>query len=121
MAKFQIAISKVLTPEGYFLIVKNKLMLCKLMLMIMMTLMLMVKLEHEDENGVEANVDLFYFQVQEARGQHDDEAVKRAINEYEDTLGRYIPVLMAQAKIYWELEMYQQVRTKLILSIIGAA
>ena len=34
----------------------------------------------------------------------------RAINEYEDALGRYIPVLMAQAKIYWDLEMYQQVR-----------
>ena len=49
------------------------------------------------------------FQVQEARNQHDDEAVKRAINEYEDALGRYIPVLMAQAKIYWDLEMYQQV------------
>ena len=49
------------------------------------------------------------FQVQEARGQHDDEAVKRAINEYEDALARYIPVLMAQAKIYWELDMYQQV------------
>ena len=81
-------------------------------------------------------------QVQEARNQHDDEAVKRAINEYEDALGkinfheiktitkfkiyftkkniaaiivfrlflgRYIPVLMAQAKIYWDLEMYQQV------------
>ena len=51
----------------------------------------------------------FVLQVQEARGQHDDEAVKRAINEYEDALGRYIPVLMAQAKIYWELDMYQQV------------
>ena len=47
--------------------------------------------------------------MQEARGQHDDEAVKRAINEYEDALARYIPVLMAQAKIYWELDMYQQV------------
>ena len=51
----------------------------------------------------------FTKQVQEARNQHDDEAVKRAINEYEDALGRYIPVLMAQAKIYWDLEMYQQV------------
>lgn len=47
--------------------------------------------------------------MQEARNQHDDESVKRAINEYEDALGRYIPVLMAQAKIYWDLEMYQQV------------
>ena len=54
---------------------------------------------------------LFFNQVQEARGQHDDEAVKRAINEYEDALGRYIPVLMAQAKIYWELDMYQQVKS----------
>ncbi len=89
----------------------------------MMTLILMEKLTHENdaENDAEVNVNLFNFQVQEARGQHDDEAVKRAINEYEDTLGRYIPVLMAQAKIYWELEMYQQVRTELILSIIGAA
>ena len=28
------------------------------------------------------------FQVQEARNQHDEETVKRYINEYEDTLGR---------------------------------
>eukprot|EP00095_Tigriopus_kingsejongensis_P001560 maker-scaffold137_size321222-snap-gene-2.22 protein:Tk01560 transcript:maker-scaffold137_size321222-snap-gene-2.22-mRNA-1 annotation:"tetratricopeptide repeat protein 30" len=48
-------------------------------------------------------------QVQEARNNHDDEAVKRNINDYEDTLARYIPVLMAQAKIYWDLELYQQV------------
>ncbi len=50
-----------------------------------------------------------YLQVQEARSNHDDEAVKRSINAYEDVLGRYIPVLMAQAKIYWDLEMYPQV------------
>jgi hypothetical protein len=30
------------------------------------------------------------------------------------TLGRYIPVLMAQAKIYWDLEMYQQVNDQFI-------
>lgn len=29
--------------------------------------------------------------------------------EYEECLDRYIPLLMAQAKIYWELENYQQV------------
>ena len=51
----------------------------------------------------------FTKQVQEARNNHDDESVKRNINDYDDTLGRYIPVLMAQAKIYWDLEMYQQV------------
>ena len=61
------------------------------------------------------HVDIFSCQVQEARNQHDDEAVKRAINEYEDALGRYIPVLMAQAKIYWDLEMYQQVFLSFLL------
>ncbi|XP_021934386.1 tetratricopeptide repeat protein 30A isoform X2 [Zootermopsis nevadensis] len=48
-------------------------------------------------------------QVQEARQNHDDESVKRAVGEYEDALERYIPVLMAQAKIYWDLENYAQV------------
>ena len=31
------------------------------------------------------------------------------MNEYEDTLEKYIPVLMAQAKIYWNLENYPMV------------
>lgn len=48
-------------------------------------------------------------QVQEARQNHDDEGVKKAVNECEEALERYIPVLMAQAKIYWEMENYQQV------------
>ncbi|KAK7794910.1 hypothetical protein R5R35_005886 [Gryllus longicercus] len=48
-------------------------------------------------------------QVQEARQNHDDESVKRAVAEYEEALDRYIPVLMAQAKIYWDLENYAQV------------
>ncbi|KAJ1523538.1 hypothetical protein ONE63_001386 [Megalurothrips usitatus] len=47
--------------------------------------------------------------VQEARQNHDDEAVKRVVTEYEDTLERYIPVLMAQARIYWDRENYAQV------------
>ena len=51
----------------------------------------------------------FTKQVQESRNAHDDEAVKRSINDYEDALGRYIPVLMAQAKIYWDLDQYAQV------------
>lgn len=50
-------------------------------------------------------------QVQEARQNHDDEAVKRAVNEYDEALERYIPVLMQQAKIYWDMENYQQVNT----------
>ncbi|ELU05516.1 hypothetical protein CAPTEDRAFT_145766 [Capitella teleta] len=48
-------------------------------------------------------------QVQEARQNHDDEAVKKAVNEYDEALERYIPVLMQQAKIYWDLENYAQV------------
>ncbi|XP_049785625.1 tetratricopeptide repeat protein 30A isoform X1 [Schistocerca cancellata] len=48
-------------------------------------------------------------QVQEARQNLDDEFVKRAVAEYEDALDRYIPVLMAQAKIYWDMENYAQV------------
>ncbi|KAI9203537.1 uncharacterized protein BJ171DRAFT_623875 [Polychytrium aggregatum] len=48
-------------------------------------------------------------QVSEARQNHDDETVKRAVNEYEDGVERYIPVLMAQAKIYWDLENYSMV------------
>ncbi|XP_071106591.1 intraflagellar transport protein 70A-like [Haliotis cracherodii] len=48
-------------------------------------------------------------QVQEARQNHDDDAVKRAVNEYDEALERYIPILMQQAKIYWDMENYQQV------------
>lgn len=48
-------------------------------------------------------------QVQEARLNHDDNAVKKAVNDYEEALERYVPVLMAQAKIYWDLENYTQV------------
>jgi len=48
-------------------------------------------------------------QVQQARQQQDDEEVKRTVNEYDEALERYIPVLMAQAKIYWDLKNYAQV------------
>jgi len=51
----------------------------------------------------------FTKQVQESRNNHDDNAVKKSINDYEDALARYIPVLMAQAKIYWDLDQYAQV------------
>ena len=47
--------------------------------------------------------------VQESRQNHDDDAVKKAVNEYDEALERYIPVLMQQAKIYWDLENYAQV------------
>ncbi|KAJ7386216.1 Tetratricopeptide repeat protein 30A [Desmophyllum pertusum] len=48
-------------------------------------------------------------QVQEARQNHDDDTVKKAVNEYDEALERYIPVLMSQAKIYWDLDNYAQV------------
>lgn len=88
--------------------------------------------------------------MQESRQNHDDDAVKKAVNEYDEALERsdnhiisaikvynqndkrwivivssmnyrlvwiitkflncrYIPVLMAQAKIYWDRENYTQV------------
>ncbi|XP_037060788.1 tetratricopeptide repeat protein 30A1 [Peromyscus leucopus] len=48
-------------------------------------------------------------QVQEARHNRDDEVVIKALNEYDETLEKYIPVLMAQAKIYWNFENYPMV------------
>ncbi|KAJ8925929.1 hypothetical protein NQ315_009781 [Exocentrus adspersus] len=48
-------------------------------------------------------------QVQEYRTRSDTEMVKKTVIEYEECLERYIPVLMAQAKIYWDLENYAQV------------
>jgi len=48
-------------------------------------------------------------QVQESRQNHDDDAVKKAVNEYDESLERYIPVLMAQAKIYWDRENFAAV------------
>ncbi|KAI8854818.1 tetratricopeptide repeat protein 30B [Chytridium lagenaria] len=48
-------------------------------------------------------------QVQEARQNMDEEAVKKVVNDYDDAVERYIPVLMAQAKIYWDMENYSMV------------
>ncbi|XP_046402785.1 tetratricopeptide repeat protein 30A [Ischnura elegans] len=48
-------------------------------------------------------------QVDEARQKHDD-SVRKYLREYENVLERYIPVLMAQAKIYWDMENYPQVQ-----------
>ncbi|KAM8966312.1 intraflagellar transport protein 70A isoform 2-T2 [Pelodytes ibericus] len=48
-------------------------------------------------------------QVQEARHNRDDDSVKKAVTEYDEALEKYIPVLMAQAKIYWNMENYQMV------------
>ena len=57
-------------------------------------------------------------QVQEHRQSHDDDAVKKVVEEYDDTLECYIPVLMAQAKIYWDMEDYYQVRVQSSIIIL---
>nr|XP_054763061.1 tetratricopeptide repeat protein 30A-like [Lytechinus pictus]XP_054763063.1 tetratricopeptide repeat protein 30A-like [Lytechinus pictus] len=48
-------------------------------------------------------------QVQESRQVRDDDSVKKTVIEYDEGLERYIPVLMQQAKIYWDMENYTQV------------
>ncbi|KAL3288507.1 hypothetical protein HHI36_002948 [Cryptolaemus montrouzieri] len=47
-------------------------------------------------------------QTQEYRNNNETELVKKTVMEYEDCLEKYIPALMAQAKIYWDLENYPQ-------------
>ncbi|XP_047427983.1 tetratricopeptide repeat protein 30A isoform X1 [Mugil cephalus] len=48
-------------------------------------------------------------QVQEARMARDDEAQKKALQDYDLMQEKYIVVLMAQAKIYWNRENFQMV------------
>lgn len=39
----------------------------------------------------------------------DNDAIKKAINEYDDALEAYIPGLMAMGAIYWDMEHYSAV------------
>jgi tetratricopeptide repeat protein 30 len=45
----------------------------------------------------------------DARIARDNDQIKNALKEYDEALERYIPVLMAQAKIYWDIENYAMV------------
>jgi tetratricopeptide repeat protein 30 len=47
--------------------------------------------------------------IQDARRQRDQNAVKKHLGEFDEALSKYIPVLMGQAKIYWDLEHYSMV------------
>ena len=47
--------------------------------------------------------------IQDARIARDNEAIKQALKDYDEGLERYIPVLMAMARIYWERENYAMV------------
>jgi len=48
-------------------------------------------------------------QIQDARFNHNNEQIKSALKDYDEALERYIPVLMSQAKIYWDIENYAMV------------
>ena len=47
--------------------------------------------------------------IQDARLSKDNEGIKKSLKEFDDCLEKYIPVLMAQAKIYWDKENYSMV------------
>ncbi|ESL07041.1 hypothetical protein TRSC58_05276 [Trypanosoma rangeli SC58] len=47
--------------------------------------------------------------LQDAKQSHDKESLRMALRNYDDALEEYIPVLMAQANIYWEIENYPMV------------
>ncbi|VDO09216.1 unnamed protein product [Rodentolepis nana] len=46
--------------------------------------------------------------IQEAKKGMGEDTLKEALNEYESDLDRYIPILMQQAKIYWDTKNYSQ-------------
>jgi tetratricopeptide repeat protein 30 len=48
-------------------------------------------------------------QIQDARIARDNEGIKQSLKEYDEALENYIPVLMAQAKIYWDMDNYTMV------------
>eukprot|EP01012_Entosiphon_sulcatum_P046546 TRINITY_DN625_c0_g1_i1.p1 TRINITY_DN625_c0_g1~~TRINITY_DN625_c0_g1_i1.p1 ORF type:complete len:674 (-),score=126.40 TRINITY_DN625_c0_g1_i1:16-2037(-) len=47
--------------------------------------------------------------IQDKKNEQDGDAVKKALREYDEALEQYIPVLMAQAKIYWDMDHYAMV------------
>jgi tetratricopeptide repeat protein 30 len=47
--------------------------------------------------------------IQDARLSRDNDSTKSLLKQYDDELERYIPVLMAQARIYWDKENYPMV------------
>ncbi|PAV84053.1 hypothetical protein WR25_10204 isoform A [Diploscapter pachys] len=47
--------------------------------------------------------------VQEIRQANDEQAAKTAVEAFDETLEVYLPVIMAQAKIYWDKGNYAQV------------
>ncbi|KAL3319001.1 Tetratricopeptide repeat protein 30A [Cichlidogyrus casuarinus] len=48
-------------------------------------------------------------EVQNARSVQDEKALKKALEAYDQALEKFIPILMQQAKIFWDMENYAQV------------
>uniref|UniRef100_A0A7S3YCX0 Tetratricopeptide repeat protein 30 n=3 Tax=Lotharella globosa TaxID=91324 RepID=A0A7S3YCX0_9EUKA len=51
-------------------------------------------------------------EIQDGRINCNNEAIKNALKKFDAALERYIPVLMAQAKIYWDQKDYNAVEKK---------
>ena len=47
--------------------------------------------------------------IQDFRHSRDNEGIKKALKEFDECLEKYVPVLMAQAKIYWDRENHGMV------------
>jgi len=47
--------------------------------------------------------------IQDARRQRDQAAVRKHLEGFDEALAKYIPVLMGQAKVYWDMEHYSMV------------
>lgn len=47
--------------------------------------------------------------IQDARLSRDNETIKQSLKNYDDALEKYIPVLMAQARILWDKDNYTMV------------
>ena len=47
--------------------------------------------------------------IQDARLSQNNDGIRTSLKEFDDCLERYIPVLMFQAKIYWDKENYSVV------------
>ncbi|CAF0818713.1 unnamed protein product [Brachionus calyciflorus] len=45
-------------------------------------------------------------EVADVRKSQKEDSIKRAVQEYDENLEKYIPVLMAQASIYWDMQNY---------------
>jgi tetratricopeptide repeat protein 30 len=48
-------------------------------------------------------------QIKESKNEADNKGLKNSLKEYDDSLEKYIPVLMAEANIYWNKEDYPAV------------